>query len=403
MYHVVFCANDNYIKYLAPLCYSIVKNTANNTQYDKGESINVAENITMGGGGKPLPDSEIIVTNITDEINNTPQSDNKSATQDRQKPFCFHILTDGLKHETQQKLQAFQIELNKIYPCKFRVYTLSDSIFQGLPKLNNNYLAYFRLKIASCLPQDIKTCLYLDVDMICVADIREIFYTDLQGKICGVVLDPIGTYYHNSNIKSKNMDSKVFVLNNHTYFNSGFMFIDLEKYRQHDVEAKCFEWLSQYIPEMHDQDTLNAILSDYICVLPLEWNFILVLLRYKQQDFMGESENAMLTYTYQEYKHAKDNPMIFHYAWLKPWRPPFIENDTILTCNYKNKWWEIAHDTPVFYKDIYSSYMKKQEDMLYESILSLQKHIKSFKLRNRLKRLQQSLKRRCKKLFHIED
>lgn len=47
--------------------------------------------------------------------------------------------------------------------------------------------------------------------------------------------------------------------------------------------------------------------------------------------------------------------------------------------------------------------MKKQEDMLYESILSLQKHIKSFKLRNRLKRLQQSLKRRCKKIFHIED
>ncbi|MDY5822779.1 MAG: hypothetical protein SPJ83_08360 [Helicobacter sp.] len=52
MYHVVFCANDNYIKYLAVLCYSIVKNAANNTQYDKGESINVAENITMGGGGQ---------------------------------------------------------------------------------------------------------------------------------------------------------------------------------------------------------------------------------------------------------------------------------------------------------------------------------------------------------------
>lgn len=52
MYHVVFCANDNYIKYLAPLCYSIVKNAANNTQYDKGESINVTENITMGGGGQ---------------------------------------------------------------------------------------------------------------------------------------------------------------------------------------------------------------------------------------------------------------------------------------------------------------------------------------------------------------
>lgn len=57
MYHVVFCANDNYIKYLAVLCYSIVKNAANNTQYDKGESINVAENITMGGGNTRIIES----------------------------------------------------------------------------------------------------------------------------------------------------------------------------------------------------------------------------------------------------------------------------------------------------------------------------------------------------------
>ena len=403
MYHVVFCANDNYIKYLAPLCYSIVKNAANNTQYDKGESINVTENITMGGGGKPLPDSEIIVTNITDEINNTPQSDNKSTTQDWQKPFCFHILTDGLKHETQQKLQAFQIELNKIYPCEFRVYTLSDSIFQGLPKLNNNYLAYFRLKIASCLPQDIKTCLYLDVDMICVADIREIFYADLQGKICGVVLVPDHQQY--CVLKRNSAIGDEFVFNASTYFNSGLMLIDVEQYRKYNVEQKCLEWFEQYAPVLLDQDALNAVLGDHICALPLEWNFFVELLKYKRQDFKGKDNNIVMKITYEEYMQVKNNMKILHYTgWtLKPWQQPYIENDMIKTCIYKNKWWEIAHDTPVFYKDIYSSYMKKQEDMLYESILSLQKHIKSFKLRNRLKRLQQSLKRRCKKLFHIED
>ena len=48
MYHIVFNVNDGYIKYLSVLLYSIVKNTDN-----------------TGGGG-----------------------------------FVFHILTDGLKHET---------------------------------------------------------------------------------------------------------------------------------------------------------------------------------------------------------------------------------------------------------------------------------------------------------------
>ena len=362
--------------------------------------------LLWGGGGKPLPDSEIIVTNITDEINNTPQSNNKSTTQDWQKPFCFHILTDGLKHETQQKLQAFQIELNKIYPCEFRVYMLSDSIFQGLPKLNNNYLTYFRLKMASCLPQDIKTCLYLDVDMICVADIREIFYTDLQGKICGVVLVPdLQEDQEYQAPKKDSTNSNGFTFNNHTYFNAGLLLIDLEQYRKYNIEQRCFDWLDQYVPNMHDNDTLNAVLSNHICILPLEWNFFVAFLKYKQQNFKDGVDSIVTKYTYKEYMNAKSNAKILHYAGsgLKPWQPPFIRNDTIYICYCKNKWWEIAHDTPVFYKDIYASYMKKQEDMLYESILSLQKHIKSFKLRNRLKRLQQSLKRRCKKLFHIED
>ncbi|MDD7297283.1 MAG: hypothetical protein PUG77_08415 [Helicobacter bilis] len=43
MYHIVFNANDDYIKYLAVLCHSIVKNAAHN---------NIIE--TMGGGGQTL-------------------------------------------------------------------------------------------------------------------------------------------------------------------------------------------------------------------------------------------------------------------------------------------------------------------------------------------------------------
>lgn len=239
--------------------------------------------------------------------------------------------------------------------------------------------------------------------MLCVADIREIFYTNLQGKICGVVLVPDYQEYYVP--KRDGTNSNGFTFDVCTYFNAGLLLIDLEQYRRHNIEQKCFEWLKQYIPELHDQDTLNAVLSSHIYALPLEWNFFVELLEYKQQNFKDKSKNIVMKITYEEYMQAKNNIKILRYTGrtLKPWHQPYIENDTIKTCIYKSIWWGVAHDTPIFYKDIYFSYMKKQEDALYEAILSLQKHIKSFKLRNRLKRLKQSLKRRCKKLFHAKD
>lgn len=140
MFHIVFNANESYIKYLAVLCYSIVAHT------------NLRKN-------------------------------------ENQEGYHFHILTDGLTFQTQEKIKQFQAQLAEIYPCNIDVYFLGDEDFEGLPKLNGNYLTYFRLKIANVLPQEIQKCLYLDVDMLCLSDIREIFSIDLGGKICAAVKD----------------------------------------------------------------------------------------------------------------------------------------------------------------------------------------------------------------------
>lgn len=304
MYHIVFNVNDGYIKYLSVLLYSIVKNTDN-----------------TGGGG-----------------------------------FVFHILTDGLKHETEQKLQALETKLNEIYPCELHIYTLSDSVFQGLPKLNDNYLTYFRLKMATYLPKEIKTCLYLDVDMLCVSDIREIFYKDLQGKICGVVLD---AHYLPSRIMPSINGGNGFSLNIDTYFNAGLILIDLEKYRNHNIEQKCFEWLKCYTPIWHDQDTLNAVLSDSVCILPLEWNFMTGHLENKpKSDFKGESKEFGLNYTYQEYIKAKNNVKILHYLTAtKPWHTQ--------RCAYRSEWWKQAFNTPIFDKELQTLYIQEQETTFY--------------------------------------
>ena len=324
--------------------------------------------------------------------NTNTNTSETSLNNTNQTPFHFHILTDNISKETKEKLKDFEKELNKIYPCKFSIYTLSDSDFKGLPKLHGNYLAYFRIKMASYLPQDITTCLYLDVDMLCVSDIRGIFEVDLKDKICGVVLDmPYSTLRA---MPSRNGGND-YILNSSAYFNSGFMLVNLTQWRKENIEQKCFEWLSQYIPSLHDQDALNAVLSDKIYILPLEWNFLAMYFENNNRTyFKGENEIYKLIYTHEEYIKAKDNLKIIHYAGvIKPWQLSIYIDIAIATNNIcYNKWWEIACKTPIFYtmiqqQGLFAS-IKRQEQMiaqLTEKVYYLRKpHKRIFRLIKRL-------------------
>ncbi|ANV97585.1 hypothetical protein BBW65_01635 [Helicobacter enhydrae] len=257
--------------------------------------------------------------------------------------YCFHILTDGLSHNTQEKLLKFEEELNKIYPCKFEIYTLDDSEFAGLPKLNNNYLTYFRLKMASVLPKEIEKCLYLDVDMLCVSDIREIFEIDIQQKVCGAVIDAHFMPFRSA-IGKKGDDFSLCI---DTYFNAGLLLIDLKKWREENIEEQCFTFLKSYIPQFHDQDTLNAILSKRVYLLDLKWNFMVGHLENDGHSFREEKKPYTLNFTKQEYQNAKQEAKILHFlTGDKPWNSHFYQDNN--TALLMKQWRDIALQIPIF-------------------------------------------------------
>ena len=366
--------------------------------------LHIISHLWGGGGEASITDNHIESnpSNLSIHINETSHHTNKQAPKTNQTPFCFHILTDGISQDTKEKLKDFERELNKTYPCQFRIYTLLDSDFQGLPKLNGNYLAYFRLKMASHLPQEITTCLYLDVDMLCVSDIRGIFDIDLGYKVCAVVLD---VPYCPIRAMPSRYGGNNYILNPSTYFNSGFMLVNLTQWRKENVEQKCLEWLSEYTPQLFDQDALNAVLSDKIHILPLEWNFLAVYFSNNSlKDFKGESDMYKIIYTHKEYIKAQDNLKILHYSGVaKPWELSY--GDLVITTNnpYYNKWWEIALNTPIFYRQIHGqgifTRLQKQEQMiaqLTEKVYYLRKpHKRIFRT---IKRLVKRLKRKSVKL-----
>lgn len=335
-------------------------------------------------------------------------------------PFHFHILTDSMTKDTREKLKDFEASLNRLYPCKFSFYEVSDSVFQGLPKLNGNYLAYFRLKMASCLPKDIITCLYLDVDMLCVEDIRSVFTIDLGEKVLGVVLDAdfspsrIMECRNNGNekfeteksqekIEEKNKNG--YPLNVETYFNSGFMLINLLKWRKENVEKLAFEWLRAYTPKWYDQDTLNAILSDRIKILPLEWNFMISHVENRDESNFKDGKNPCIAYTHEEYLRAKESVKILHFLTTrKPWHAKSFENGKIVEYPYRDLWWQMALRTPIFYKDLQALYMLLQDEV-FKSYMGKQEEViakhteQIYYLRKPHKRLLQSVKKIAKKLM----
>ena len=367
MFHIVFNVNEEYVKYLAVLCHSIIKSTPKDSP------------LRSGGGGANNP------------LENNPLKEG----------YCFHILTDGMSEEMARKLEALEAELGKEWACRFCVHVCEDSDFWGLPKLNGNYLTYLRLKLARYLPQEVERCLYMDADMLCVGDLREIFGMDMEGRICAAVRD---AHYQDARImparadknsseaserasgeanknacvgandgkklaaqagrvasQEQGRDSAGFSLNLEFYFNAGLMLIDVAAWRREGVEQKCFEFLSHYVPQWHDQDTLNATLAPRVKLLPLEWNYMIGHLEQSKRWLWGWRGVGNLAYSKRDYLRAKKKLKILHFIRpRKPWHEGVgaaeLANQSYEAWVYLKRWWEVALGTPIFGEELRAIY-----------------------------------------------
>lgn len=268
---------------------------------------------------------------------------NKIVGGGQNKPYCFYILSDFLSKSTQEKLSKLQAKLSIIYPLEITIHLCDDAEFRenNLPKLNENYLCFYRLLFERFLDFSAQKVLYLDVDMIVLWDLREIFAMDLEDKVCGVVLD----YKANRLLMPKDESHPPLNLSQ-GYFNSGLLLIDVQKWRAQEIESQILHSMDSYHFKEHDQSILNYILKDKVKILPLYWNVLVYyFINAKTKE---EGGNFNISYTRNQLNNALKNPKIVHYYLdYKPWRDDKIYVDT--KGEFLGKyWWDIAQKTPVF-------------------------------------------------------
>ena len=249
--------------------------------------------------------------------------------------------------EIKEKLQNLILELSKIYPCTLNIHILEDDYFvaYSLKKHKGKYLAYYRLKIGSILPQSITKCVYLDVDMLVLGDLRELFAIDLKGKICGVVME----YNSQKIFKPKDKTYKTLDITG-SYFNSGMLLVDLYLWRKEGIEDKAFGFSKSYYYFLHDQDLLNLALYEKTYKIGMEWNFMVYV--YYRAICADERGRRKLPYRRQEFNYSLKNIKIIHYfAYSKPWE------DSKIYLDYHNKflgqyWWDMVEQTPIFKEEL---------------------------------------------------
>ena len=182
MLNIVFASDDNYVPLLGVAITSLIKN--NQDDFDK-----------------------INIFILDDEI-----SENNKKRLEKLVDNPNHILI----FIKTKKLDDLKINLLHMYK-----------------NLHISFTNYARLFMADLLPKDIDKVIYLDCDGLIVDSLNEVWNANIDDYYCGAVLAGMSDA-HKQYLGFKLDDS---------YFNSGFLLVNLKKWRQDNVEEKFIQFM----------------------------------------------------------------------------------------------------------------------------------------------------------------
>ena len=314
MFHIFFSADENYLKYLASLIHSIVKETK--VDYPFTEYLN------RGWEGDQRLKS---IGDFSDE--------------ELKEGYIFHILTNAeFSEEQNDNLKRLAALLSDFYPCQITVHIIDEQFFikNKAPIWKGNYQTYFRFFVSDFVGSEVKCALYLDVDMLVLDDLRKLWTIDTRQNVLMVAKLP-----------------QVFKSN---MFNAGFIFFNLEHWREGMWKLKCLEYTKNH--KSLDQDTLNAVLDrDKILFISHAWDYCF-------QTYQSDNEEMLRLERRDDFVKRI---CIIHYIRPKPW-------DNIIGWFYKSRgkclryqniidlWWDNALKTPVYSSELLDLKLKLNND-----------------------------------------
>lgn len=275
---------------------------------------------------------------------------------DNTKSFCeFYVLDGGIREENKGKLCELKNQFDN-FSIEFIKINVEKE-FRNIEYVNAEkritLSTYNRFLIPKIKPE-LKKVLYLDVDIVVLGDIEELFDEPLDEYSLGAVW--------NSSRKNFNTDTKELLelSPDYKYFNAGVLLVNSKKWREQDVIMQIFNLEKKYRGKiLHaDETLLNKLFDNDYKILPLKYNYL---------DF-------------DTFNNKQGCVVIRHFATnVKPWdiHPELVT--TGLMDNYQD-FWRYASKTPFYNQILEHAQKKKTEETIRQ--LRIQNMILKAKSKN---------------------
>ncbi|WP_369309261.1 glycosyltransferase [Providencia rettgeri] len=256
--------------------------------------------------------------------------------------FHFHVFVDKFKDELlfHRLIEGTQHRLT--------IYLIDNEKFTSLPLPSKGWSAaiYFRLVIISYLAEkNINKLLYLDADIICKGNLS---YLDSLEFDENVFLYAVKDKFR-SEKKTLPMDMSM-------YFNSGFLYMSVQKLAENNIPNKVIELVSRSDFSHPDQDALNILLNSNLLNISENFNYMFSL-----DWYIGKKESIP--------KIPSDVVFIHFVGLTKPfheWATFYEEYSFFEVARSHSPWEDIELIKPEGYKQLSrkKSHLRKNGDYL---------------------------------------
>ena len=249
----------------------------------------------------------------------------------------FYIMNNGLLSKTKKLIQK---DLKKYPNKKLHFVDMTEYDLSQFPEIShfstNTFSRYFIPKIAPNLTKII----YLDVDIIVVGDISELYKQDLENHPLAAVPED---YLDGSKIQLKNQIWPLYKSSS-SYFNAGVLLLDIPKLIQLHFTENAVNLTAQLYHKLScaDQDILNILFED----------------TYKKLDYRFNIPASREVFLYKKHPDVKnEKPIILHYSSnIKPWKHKLDNSSTYFDDTLRES---------VFYKPVIKKYRAKKKSKYY--------------------------------------
>lgn len=220
----------------------------------------------------------------------------------------FHIIVGN---DVTDSRKAMLADMASRYGSRISFYSINESVLAEFPVGQPGQpphitpAAYYRLFLASLLPDDIDKVLYLDCDILNVSGLSDLWGMDISGYAIAAAPDMYTC--------ERSVYDRLGYPVSLGYFNSGVMLVNLKYWRDNNIQEEFMKFWYEH-PErvlFHDQDILNFVLRNRKKTVHLKFNV---------QEPMLHKVLPLPDSFKSEIEEALSSPVIIHFTTpSKPW------------------------------------------------------------------------------------